>query len=141
MSKGTRPIWVAGACSALLVLTMSTGAFAATIYVDANGNGIEDHCETGVVPDAIAAAASLAAADTDHNGTVSEAEATQAGWIGSENCTGGTTDPGQAPAPTPVPTPTPTPKDPPTTSPGAGRGHHSHPQRHHHRHHHGGGHH
>ena len=135
MSKGTRPIWVAGACSALLVLTMSTGAFAATIYVDANGNGIEDHCETGVVPDAIAAAASLAAADTDHNGTVSEAEATQAGWIGTENCSGGTTDPGQAPAPTPAP------KDPPTTSPGAGRGHHSHPPRHHHRHHHNGGHH
>ena len=128
-------MWAAGACSVLLVLTISTAALgaASVTYVDANGNHVEDSCETGVVPNAVAAAASFAAADLDHDGKISESEALQAGWIGSENCVGGTTDPGLPPAPTPAPT------DPPA-APGSGSGHHGHHHHHHHGHHHHGHH-
>ena len=150
MSRQARSRWVASVGGALLALTMSSVALAApaattATYVDANGNRIDDSCETNVVPDPVAAAASFAAADLDHDGTISEAEALQAGWIGSENCVGGgdtgpVTPPPPAPTPTP-PTPAPGPTNPPKADDGSNRD--CAPRRSHgsgHRHHHGHGH-
>jgi hypothetical protein len=65
-----------------------TGLVAA--YVDVNGNGIDDTCETGdIVADPDAAAAEDAAVDLDGDGTISVSEAAQSGRIGGANCNHG----------------------------------------------------
>ena len=111
-------------------------------FVDLNGDGIADSCQTGVVADAAAADAALQAADTNGDGTISVEEAAHTDWVGGPNCNHGgyvsgvagasgdsqtqdaTTD--QAPAPTdcqvpPPVTPTTTTSDqaPTDTSPNA----------------------
>ena len=108
-----RNTWLAGGGALLLVLSISGLAGAANLvsdtttgtqdattpaggsptvvaFVDLNGNGIDDSCETGVVtPDPVAAAAALAAADLNGDGTISVSEAAQSGWIGGKNCNHG----------------------------------------------------
>jgi hypothetical protein len=58
-------------------------------FLDANGNGIDDACETAVTPDSVAAAVAFTAADLDGNGTISVSEAAQSGWVGGANCNHG----------------------------------------------------
>ena len=107
-----RTQWLAGGGALLLVLSMSGLAAAASVatdgdsasqdvtlpagdstpsvtFTDLNGNGIDDTCETAVTPDGVAAAAALAAADLDANGTISVSEAAQSGWVGGANCNHG----------------------------------------------------
>ena len=57
--------------------------------MDLDGNGIEDHCETAVAADPIAAAAAFAAVDTNGDGTISVPEAAHSGWVGGKNCNHG----------------------------------------------------
>jgi hypothetical protein len=96
-----RNTWLAGGGALLLVLSMSGLAGAANLvtdtttgtplaFVDVNGNGIADTCETGVVaPVAGAPEAALAAADLNGDGTISVTEAAQSGWVGGVNCNHG----------------------------------------------------
>jgi len=93
-----RNTWLAGGGALLLVLSMSGLAGAANLvtdtttapaFVDVNGNGIADTCETAAAPDTIAAAAAFTAADLDANGTISVSEAAQSGWVGGVNCNHG----------------------------------------------------
>src|SRR4029079_12194105 len=58
-------------------------------FEDANGNGIDDDCETDVVADETAAAAANTAADLNGDGTVSVSEAAQSGRVGGQNCNHG----------------------------------------------------
>ena len=58
-------------------------------FEDANGNGIDDDCETGVVADETAAAAADAAVDLNADGTVSVSEAAQSDRTGGTNCNHG----------------------------------------------------
>jgi len=58
-------------------------------FEDANGNGIDDDCETGVVADETAAAAADAAVDLNGDGTVSVSEAAQSDRTGGTNCNHG----------------------------------------------------
>ncbi len=95
-----RNTWLAGGGALLLVLSMSGLAGAANLvtdtttgtplaFVDVNGNGIADTCETAAAPDTIAAAAAFTAADLDADGTISVTEAAQSGWVGGVNCNHG----------------------------------------------------
>ena len=107
-----RTRWLAGGGALLLVLSMSGLVAAASlvsdttthtqdatqpagdstpsiVFTDLNGNGIDDTCETAVTPDSVAAAAALAAADLDGDGTISVSEAARSGWIGGANCNHG----------------------------------------------------
>ena len=92
------PIWV-------LLATLILAAFAAgrmtqtttdvptgmvAAFVDVNGNGIDDTCETTPVePDEDAAKAADAAVDTDGDGTISVSEAAHSDRIGGKNCNHG----------------------------------------------------
>jgi hypothetical protein len=58
-------------------------------FEDANANGIDDDCETGVVADEAAAAAADTAADLNGDGTVSVSEAAQSGRVGQIYVMGG----------------------------------------------------
>ena len=58
-------------------------------FEDANGNGIDDDCETGVVANETAAAAADAAVDLNGDGTVSVSEAAQSDRTGGTNCNHG----------------------------------------------------
>lgn len=100
MLHRSRNAWLAGGGALLLVLSMSGLAGAANLvadtttptpatFVDVNGNGIADTCETAVTADTIAAAAALTAADLDGDGTISVTEAAQSGWVGGVNCNHG----------------------------------------------------
>lgn len=95
-----RITWLAVGGALLLVLSMSGLVGAANLvtdgstqtpvaFVDINGNGVADTCETGATADTVAAAAALAAADLNGDGTISVNEAAQSGWIGGVNCNHG----------------------------------------------------
>jgi hypothetical protein len=58
-------------------------------FEDANGNGIDDDCETGVVADPSAAASADAAVDLNGDGVISVSEAAQSGRTGGKNCNHG----------------------------------------------------
>ena len=59
-------------------------------FEDVDGNGNDDDCQDpAAVADPVAAAAALAAADLDHDGTISVSEAAQSGWTGGKNCNHG----------------------------------------------------
>ena len=98
MSKRWRSSWLAGGTAVLLILSMSGVVAAAGLvsdssaraaFVDLNGNGIDDTCETAVVADAAAAAAAQLAADLNGDGILSTSEAAQSGRIGGVNCNRG----------------------------------------------------
>ena len=107
MFKRMRSTWLAGGGALLLVLSISGLVAAATFagkptgtvtdpavttaqtFVDLNGNGIADSCETAVTADAVAAAAAFTAADLNGDGQISVDEAAQSGWIGGTNCNHG----------------------------------------------------
>jgi hypothetical protein len=97
MTERLRSRWLVGAGAMLLVLSMSGVVSAAAdltevapVYVDINGNGIADNCETEPASaDAEAAASALAAADLDADGVISVSEAARSPWIGGLNCNHG----------------------------------------------------
>lgn len=60
-----------------------------TSFVDLNGDGIADSCQTDVVADPTAADAALKAADTNGDGTISVDEAAHTDWVGGPNCNHG----------------------------------------------------
>ena len=89
----------------------ATGLVAA--YVDVNGNGVDDTCETGdIVADPDAEAAADAAVDLDGNGTISVSEAAQSDRIGGVNCNHGGYVSWVAQGSCADPTPTATPEQP-----------------------------
>jgi hypothetical protein len=89
--------WLATGAALLLLASVSGLASAAPlvsdtvapVWVDANGNGVADGCETAVVADQTATAAANLAADLDGDGTISTSEAAQTNWIGGTNCNHG----------------------------------------------------
>jgi hypothetical protein len=92
--------WLATGAALLLIASVSGIASAAPlasdtvapVWVDLNGDGIADSCETGVVADDVGAAAAAAenlAADLDGDGTISTSEAAQTTWVGGTNCNHG----------------------------------------------------
>jgi hypothetical protein len=98
--RGSRmaPIWVLLATLILLAFAAGRMAQPATnpptgmvaAFVDANGNGIDDTCETAPVqPDEDAAKAAEAAVDSDGDGTISVSEAAHSDRIGGTNCNHG----------------------------------------------------
>ena len=106
MVKRLRPTWLAGSGAMALVLSISGLVAGATItaaglapvtapvtaaqpFVDVNGDGIDDTCQTGVVADPAAAAAAEAAVDLNGDGVISVSEAAQSGRIGGKNCNHG----------------------------------------------------
>jgi hypothetical protein len=66
-----------------------TAPDASSTFVDTNGDGIADTCQSGVVADQAAADAALKAADTNGDGTISVSEAAHTDWIGGPNCNHG----------------------------------------------------
>jgi hypothetical protein len=58
-------------------------------FEDANGNGVDDDCETGVVGNEAAAAAADSAVDQNADGTISVSEAAQSDRISGVNCNHG----------------------------------------------------
>jgi len=106
-----RATWMAGGGGMLLVLVLSGVVAAASIvtaitapavapaeplvadttqtFEDANGNGIDDDCETGVVADPSAAASAEAAVDLNGDGVISVSEAAQSDRTGGKNCNHG----------------------------------------------------
>jgi hypothetical protein len=92
-----RTTWLASGAALLLIASVTGLASAAPLvgdvvgpaWVDTNGNGVADSCETGVVADDAAAAAAFLAADLDGNGTISTSEAARTDWTGGRNCNHG----------------------------------------------------
>ena len=110
------PIWVLFATLLIVGFAASrmapsstqgpTGLVAA--YVDLNGNGIDDTCETEeVLADAAAVAASDAEVDLNGDGTISVSEAAQSDRIGGPQCNHGGYVSWVAHGSCPDPTPTP----------------------------------
>jgi len=62
---------------------------AAQTFVDVNGDGIDDTCQTGVVANIVAAAAAQSAADLNGDGVISVSEAAASGRTGGTNCNHG----------------------------------------------------
>jgi hypothetical protein len=96
MLRRLRSAWLAGGGAILLVVSLSGIAAAAPlvadtaqVFVDVDGNGVADGCDTVVVADPVAAAAAFTAADTDGDGTISVTEAAHSGWTGGANCNHG----------------------------------------------------
>jgi len=107
MFKRMRSTWLAGGGAMLLVLSISGLVAAASFagkptgtvtdpavttaqpFVDLNGDGIADSCQTSVTADTAAAAAAFTAADLNGDGQISVDEAAQSGWIGGTNCNHG----------------------------------------------------
>lgn len=114
------PIWVL--LGTLLIVGFAAGAVGRSdasptglvaAYVDVNGNGIDDTCETGEIQaDPDAAAADDAAVDLDGDGTISVSEAAQSDRIGGVNCNHGGYVSWVAQGSCADPTPTPTPEQP-----------------------------
>ena len=114
------PIWVL--LGTLLIVGFAAGVVGGShasptglvaAYVDVNGNGIDDTCETGeIVADADAAAAEDAAVDLDGDGTISVSEAAQSDRIGGVTCNHGGYVSWVAQGSCGDPTPTPTPVEP-----------------------------
>jgi hypothetical protein len=100
MSMRTRrhTTWLASGAALLLIASVSGIASAAPTvsdttaptWVDLNGNGVADGCETVpvVAADAAVIAANVAA-DLDGDGTISTSEAAQTDWVGGTNCNHG----------------------------------------------------
>ena len=109
-----RSTWLAGGGAILLVLSLSGIVAAATLvgdgggsavlpadppsgatdttktFEDIDGNGIDDDCQDpAAAANPVAGAAALAAADLNHDGTISVSEAAQSGWTGGTNCNHG----------------------------------------------------
>jgi hypothetical protein len=112
MSNRSRSRWLAGGGALLLVLSLSGVAAAHSLVADTNqppsgvvdpapvvdatltfqdtdGNGVDDRCQTDVIPNADAVLAAVTAADLDGNGTISTSEAAQSDWTGGTNCNHG----------------------------------------------------
>ena len=110
------PIWVL--LATLIIVGFAAGHVAGpatqapsgmvAAYVDVNGNGVDDTCETDeVVADPDAVTASDAAVDLDGDGTISVSEAAQSDRIGGPNCNHGGYVSWVAHGSCPDPTPTP----------------------------------
>jgi hypothetical protein len=95
-----RSKWLAGTGAVLLALSMTGLAAAATIvddttpatvatFEDLNGNGIDDDCETAVLPNLDAVTLAMAAVDANADGVISTTEAAQSDWVGGANCNHG----------------------------------------------------
>jgi hypothetical protein len=114
MVTRSRTTWLAGGGAILLVLSLSGIVAGATLvgdgggsavlpadppsgatdttqtFEDIDGNGVDDDCQDpAAVTDPVRAAAALAAADLDHDGTISVSEAAKSGWTGGKNCNHG----------------------------------------------------
>ena len=100
MFRNLRSTWLAGSGAVLLVLSMSGLAAAATLvddttpattatFVDVNGNGIDDTCETAVVANPDAVTAAMTAVDANADGVISTTEAAHSSWVGGANCNHG----------------------------------------------------
>ena len=111
MLKRLRSTGLAGSGAMLLVLALSGVVAAATVltaftapavdptvpavvadtttFVDADGNGVDDSCQTNVVADPVAAASAEVAADLNGDGQISVSEAAQSGRTGGKNCNHG----------------------------------------------------
>lgn len=110
MTTRLRSTWAAGGGALLLVLALTGATLGADMaaegtttdeetaplvaetaftFVDEDGDGIEDGCDSDVQADAEAAAAAAAAVDTNADGTISVSEAAQSGRIGGANCNHG----------------------------------------------------
>jgi Tfp pilus assembly major pilin PilA len=97
MRTRLRSTWLAGGSALLLIASVTGLASAAPLvgdaasanWVDANGNGVADSCETAVVADEAAMTSAMQAADLDGDGTISTSEAAQTTWIGGPNCNHG----------------------------------------------------
>lgn len=90
--------WLAGGAALLLIASVTGLASASplvgdavpTTWVDVNGNGVADGCETApVVANEAAVADANLAADLDGDGTISTSEAAQTDWVGGANCNHG----------------------------------------------------
>ena len=95
-----RSKWLAGTGAALLALSMTGLAAAATVvddttpatvatFEDLNGNGIDDDCETAVVSNADAVTAAQTVVDANADGVISTTEAAHSDWVGGTNCNHG----------------------------------------------------
>lgn len=114
MVTRSRSTWLAAGGAILLVLSLSGIVAGATLvgdgggsavlpadppsgatdttktFEDVDGNGNDDDCQDpAAVADPVAAAAALAAADLNHDGTISVSEAARSGWTGGKNCNHG----------------------------------------------------
>ena len=90
--------WLATGAALLLIASVSGLASAAPLvgdtvsptWVDTNGNGVADGCETvAVVADDAAVLAANLTADLNGDGTISTSEAAQTNWVGGTNCNHG----------------------------------------------------
>jgi hypothetical protein len=85
---------ISGLVAAATFAGKPTGTVTATVttaqpFVDLNGDGIADSCQTGVTANPGAAAAAFTAADLNGDGQISVDEAAQSSWIGGTNCNHG----------------------------------------------------
>jgi hypothetical protein len=91
---------LAGGGALLLILSISGMAMgasltsdsapAATSFVDIDGDGVADHCQTeAAVEQTDVAQAAFDAADLNDDGEISVSEAAQSGWTGGVNCNHG----------------------------------------------------
>jgi hypothetical protein len=91
---------LAGGGALLLILSISGMAMGASLtsdsapadtsFVDIDGDGVADHCQTeAAVEQADVAQAAFDAADLNDDGEISVSEAAHSGWTGGENCNHG----------------------------------------------------
>jgi hypothetical protein len=110
MFARVRNLWLAGGSALALTIVLSGVVAAATVitalnavtptptatvpdttgtWEDADGNGVDDDCQTDVVADPIAAASAELAVDTNLDGTISVSEAAHSDRTGGANCNHG----------------------------------------------------
>jgi hypothetical protein len=91
---------LAGGGALLLILSISGMAMGASLtsdsgpvdtsFVDVDGDGVADHCQTeAAAENTEAAQAAFDAADLNDDGEISVSEAAQSGWTGGVNCNHG----------------------------------------------------